>query len=78
MKANTMLPNGAIIKLNLITENGVIILALRDHPMHKFITWHYDGIDLQSTCHGHYFETYEEASIDFIKRVLILNNHIRN
>ena len=52
MKINTILPNGATIKRNLITENGGIILAWRDHPFHEFITWYYDGQDLKTTCWG--------------------------
>ena len=72
MKTNTVLPNGATIKRNLITENGGIILAWRDHSVHEFVTWYYDGKDLKSTCWGHYFDSYEQANSDFLTRAKTL------
>jgi len=72
MKPNTVLPNGATIKRNFITKNGGMILAWRDHSHDEYVTWYYDGTDLHTTCWGHYFDSYEKASSDFMERAKLL------
>jgi len=72
MKTNTILPNGATIKRHLVTDNGGVILAWRDHSVHQYITWYYNGTDFNTTCWGHYFDNYDQANKDFLTRAKTL------
>ena len=73
MKPNTIITNDATIQRNFITENGGMILAWREHSHDEYVTWYYDGKDLNTTCWGHYFDSYEKASKDFFERAKLLN-----
>lgn len=68
-KLPVALPNGAIMLSQFEWQNGLgVVLAHSDHN-DDWITWVYYRSDLSTTCHGHYFDNWDDAVDDYFERV---------
>ena len=66
VKVGDQLPNGAIV---MEAKSNVILAKNNCGTRDEYVTWRWDGNDLNSTIWGHYFGSIADAAQDFEQRM---------